>query len=166
MKPFVWFCCMMGLFPAYLQAQNKDSLHLVCPLEEAVIVTASKDLIHYDVTDFCIVLVSISDTAVKAVTNGKITNVARSDEEEGKWDVVFVAKFKNKEYYFWYSGITRIVVKKNDVIKEGQPIGYIKPGEKIELLMYDFETPVDPAKYLDCKFLKVQGRNMRVVSRM
>jgi hypothetical protein len=31
--------------------------------------------------------------------------------------------------------------------------------------MYDFETPVDPAKYLDCRFLKDQGWEVKAGSR-
>jgi hypothetical protein len=133
-----------------LIAQN-DNIHLICPLNEAIVVLPPKNQIHYDEPDLCIVLVSIPDTAVKAVTSGRVTNVVQNEEENGKWEVVFFCKFKNKEYYFWYSGMTRVIVKRNDVLTEGQPIGYIKPGEKIELLMYDFETPIDPIKYLNCK---------------
>ena len=143
----------MVSLPLFMRGQE-DNIHLVCPLNEATVVLPPKNQIHYVESDFCIALVSIPDTVVKAVTNGKVTNVVQSEEEEGKWEVVFCAKFKNRDYYFWYSGISKVVVKRNDVIKEGQPIGYIKSGEKIELLMYDFETPVDPAKYLDCKVLK------------
>ena len=153
----------MVSLPLYMQGQN-DSIHLLCPLNEAKVVLPAKNLIHYDETDFCMMLVSISDTEVKAVTNGIVTNVVQSEEEDGKWEVVFTTKYKNKEYYFWYTGMTSIIVRRNNVIKEGQTIGYIKSGEKIELLMYDFETPVDPAKYLDCKFLKDQLMNVKVVN--
>jgi hypothetical protein len=48
------------------------------------------------------------------------------------------------------SGLSKPVVKKNQKIKMGEPIGYLHPGEKIELLLYDFETPLDPKKYMKC----------------
>jgi hypothetical protein len=43
-----------------------------------------------------------------------------------------------------------VIVKRNESVKAGQAIGYIAPGEKIEMLMYQFETQLDPSKYLDC----------------
>jgi len=150
MKRTVKLCLVVSfLFPVTLLAQ--DSIHLICPLNEATVVPPPKNVIHLDQPDLCIVLVSIPDTIVKAVTVGRVTNVVPSEEEEGKWEVVFYCRFKNKEYYFWYTGLSKAIVHKNDVLKEGQALGYIKSGEKIELLMYDFETPVDPLNYLNCK---------------
>ena len=151
MKRTVKVCLLAFLLlPAGLLAQN-DSIKLICPLNEAIVVPPPKNLIHLDEPDLCIVLVSIPDTIVKAVYTGRVTNVVQSEEEVGKWEVVFFCRYKNKEYYFWYSGLTKALVHKNDVLKEGQPIGNVRSGEKIELLMYDFETPVDPIRYLDCK---------------
>ena len=156
MKRTVKLCLVVSfLFPVTLLAQ--DSIRLICPLNEATVVPPPKNVIHLDQPDLCIVLVSIPDTIVKAVTVGRVTNVVPSEEEEGKWEVVFYCRFKNKEYYFWYTGLSKAIVHKNDVLKEGQPLGYIKSGEKIELLMYDFETPVDPLKYLDCKGVLKSG---------
>jgi hypothetical protein len=66
-------------------------------------------------------------------------------------EVVMFCKYKDKEYYFWYTGLEKVIVRRNESLKEGQAIGFIKPAGKIELLMYDFETQVDPTKYLDCK---------------
>lgn len=150
MKLTVKLCLIISfLLPASLKAQ--DSIKLMCPLNEAVVVPPPKNVMQLDEPDLCIVLVSIPDTIVKAVTMGRVTNVVQSEEEQGKWEVVFFCRFKNKEYYFWYTGLSKPIVRKNDVLKSGQALGYIKPGEKIELLMYDFETPVDPLKYLDCK---------------
>jgi hypothetical protein len=150
MKLTVKLCLIISfLLPANLKAQ--DSIKLICPLNEATVVPPPKNVMQLDEPDLCIVLVSIPDTIVKAVTMGRVTNVVQSEEEEGKWEVVFFCRFKNKEYYFWYTGLSKPIVRKNDVLKAGQALGYIKTGEKIELLMYDFETPVDPLKYLDCK---------------
>ena len=157
MKRTVKLCLVVSLLlPASLLAQT-DSIHLICPLNEAVVVPPPKNMIHLDEPDLCIVLVSIPDTIVKAVTTGRVTNVVPSEEEQGKWEVVFFCRFKNKEYYFWYTGLSKAIVHKNDVLKEGQALGYIKSGEKIELLMYDFETPVDPLKFLDCKGVLKNG---------
>ncbi|MGZ8557649.1 MAG: hypothetical protein ACXWWC_04930 [Chitinophagaceae bacterium] len=101
-----------------------------------------------------IALAGTTDTAVKAIANGKVANVMQSAEDFGKWEILFFAKFKNKEYYFWYSGMTKMTVRRNDILKAGESAGFIKPSDKIELLIYDLETPIDPAKYLDCKCAK------------
>jgi len=42
------------------------------------------------------------------------------------------------------------MVRKDQKVKAGDPIGHLLPGQKIELLLYDFETPVDPKKYMTC----------------
>lgn len=146
----VLFCLLLIAFPFYLFAQ-KDDIHLICPLNEATIVPPPKTQVNTDAPDYCIAVGSRSDTAVKAVTNGKITSVEENPDEKGKWDIVFFTRFKNIDYYFWYAGLATPIVRRNQVIKEGQPLGFIKAGEKIELLMYDFETPVDPTKFLSCK---------------
>jgi hypothetical protein len=144
------FCLLLIALPSYLLAQT-DNIRLICPLNEATIVPPPKTQLNATEPDFCVVVKSVADTAVKAVTNGKITSVEENPDEKGKWDVVFFTKFKNIDYYFWYAGLATPIVKRNQVIKEGQPLGFIKTGEKIELLMFDFETPVDPTKYLSCK---------------
>lgn len=138
------------LIPYNLLAQN-DSIRLVCPLNEAVLVPPPKNAIKFDPPDLCIVLASKPDTVVKSCTNARVTNVTQNEDDGGRWEVVIFCKYKDKEYYFWYTGLEKVVVRRNDALKEGQPIGFIKPGGKIELLMYDFETPVDPTKYLSCE---------------
>ncbi len=135
---------MFLLLPATLLAQ-KDSIWLKCPLEEAMVVPPPKNIMRFDEPDLCIVLVSVPDTTVKACITGRVTNVVQNDD--GKWDVVFYYK----DYYFWYSGLSKAIVRRNDNLKTGQSIGYIDPGGKLEFLMYNFETPMDPVKYLDCK---------------
>jgi hypothetical protein len=151
MKQVVKLCLMLALLPTSLLGQN-DNFRLICPLNEATVVLPPKNAIKYDETDLCIVLVSIPDTVVKAVYKGRITNV--EFDEETKNGVVMFARINNKDYYFWYTGINKLLVHKNETIKAGQPLGFISPGGKIELMMYQFETPVDAAKYLDCVMLK------------
>lgn len=138
---------MMAVFlylPVLLFAQ-KDSIWLQCPLNEATVVPPPKNEIHYDEPDLCIVLFSRPDTVAKACFSGKVTNVEQTDD--GKWDVVFYYK----DYYFWYSGLTKVIVRRNDNLKTGQPVGYITPGNKMEMLLFKFETPLDPIRFLDCK---------------
>lgn len=138
------------VLPSVLFAQ-KDSLWLVCPLNNAQIVPQAKNAIQLDPPDYCIVLTSIPDTIVKSCVTGRVTNVETDDE--GKFGVVIFSRHNNKDYYLWYTGLSKLSVRRLDNLVAGQPIGTIERGGKMELLMYDFETPVDPMKYLDCKTL-------------
>lgn len=144
---------ILGVFlPATLLSQ-KDSLRLVCPLQEATVVPPPKNMIRYDPPDLCIVLTSIPDTIVKSAAQARVTNTEQDDE--GKYGVVLFVKHGKTEYYLWYTGLSSLSVKKNEQLKAGQPLSSIRTGDKIELLMFDFETPVDPVRFLDCKSILV-----------
>jgi hypothetical protein len=134
-----FFCLPLGLM-----AQKKDTLKLICPLNEAIEPPAEKQPYSLGVEELKIVLKSPTDTTVKACMNGTITNVMRDDD--GTWMVMF----NNKDYYFLYSGVTKISVRKGQKVQGGEAIGYLKPGEKIEFQLYDFETPLNPKKYMTC----------------
>ncbi len=143
----------LSLLIAFLQPGNlmaqKDSIRLICPLNEAVVVPPPKNVIHYEEPDLCVVLQSIPDTVVKSVGTGRVTNTEFTEESKG--GVVLFVKINGKDYYFWYTGMSKVLVRRNEVVKLGQALGYVGQGERIELLMYEFETPVDPTKFLDCK---------------
>jgi hypothetical protein len=128
---------------------QQDSIRLICPLNEATVVPPPKNAIHYDQEDLCIVLKSIPDSIVKSAGTGRVTNTELT--EESKNGVVLYLKLKGKDYYIWYTGMDKLLVKRNDVVKAGQPLGYVSNGGKIELIMYEFETPVDPIRFFDCK---------------
>ncbi|OSZ77447.1 hypothetical protein CAP36_13760 [Chitinophagaceae bacterium IBVUCB2] len=144
------------MLPSALVAQT-DSIRIICPLNEAVVVPPPTNVIRYDIEDLCIVLTSIPDSVVKACTNARVTNVVQNPDDNNKWEVVIFCKYKDKEYYFWYTGLESVVVRRHESLKQGQSLGTIKPGGRIEFLMYDFETQVDPTKYLDCKGVLKRG---------
>ena len=146
--PLLLILIIVSLLPQQLLAQ-KDSIRLFCPLEEAVVVPPPKNAIQYDPPDLCIVLTSLPDSMVKSVANARVTNV--EIDEEGKYGIVIFSKINNKDYYFWYTGLNKTIVSKNTLVKAGQAIGFIEPGGRVEMLMYQFETQLDPSKYLDCK---------------
>jgi hypothetical protein len=148
MRCLVKLCVFALLISPSLFAQ--DSIRISCPLNDAIVVPPPKNQIHYDPPDLCIVLTSIPDTTVKACTGARITTVTQNGDDESKWDIVMFRKYKNKEYYFWYIGLDKPIVRRFDTVKEGQAIGYIRSGEKMEMLMFDFETPVDPLRHMDC----------------
>jgi len=132
------------MLPGVLPAQKKDSLKLACLLDNAIVSAPEKPGVNTGPVQLKIVLSSATDTLVKACTDARVSNVER--DEEGKWEVVFF----QKDYWFWLSGLSKPIVKKNQKIKTGETIGYLQPGDKIELLLYDFETPLDPKKYMNC----------------
>jgi hypothetical protein len=144
MKALVYLLIVFFCLPFRLLAQ-KDSLKLSCPLNEAVEPPAEKQPYSLGVAELKIVLKSPSDTTVKACISGTITNIMRA--EDGTWIVLF----NHKDYYFIYSGISKIWVRNGQTLQNGEAIGYLKPGEKIEIQLYDFETPLDPKKYLHCR---------------
>ena len=92
-----------------------------------------------------VVIVSKTDTAARACIGGKVSSVARN--AEGNYDVVMF--FKN--YYMWYSGITKPLVAKGALVKPGQPLGLVPPGNELEFLLYKEDTPINPRQFLSCK---------------
>lgn len=143
------FLSLLIIIPACSWSQVDSTIRLACPLEDAIVVPPPKNAIHYDPPDLCVVLMSKPDTSVKAVLDARVTNV--EIDEEGRYGVVLFAKIKGKDYYFWYTGLKKAIVSRHNMVKKGQPLGYITAGEKIEMLMFQFETPVDPSRHLDCK---------------
>jgi hypothetical protein len=119
-------------------------LRVSCPLNEAKEVFEKQP---YSLgKELKIILSSTSDSTVKAGVNGTVTNLQQ--DEDRNWIIVF--NYKN--YYFWYSGISKPLVREDQKIKAGDPLGILTPGGKLELHFFDFETPLDPKKYLECKW--------------
>lgn len=118
--------------------------HLICPLADASEVFEKQP---YSLgKELKIILSSPSDTTVKAGVAGTVTNVQLGEDRK----YIVILEFKN--YYLWYSGITKSLVKEDQKIKAGDLLGTLAPGGKLELHFFDFEEPIDPKKYLDCKF--------------
>ena len=129
--------------PLHLLAQKKDTLRLTCLLNNAT-EHQEKQTGNSGQTEMKIILSSTTDTLVKACTDAVISTIEK--DEQGKWDIVFY----HKDYWFWLTGLSKVVVRKDQKVKTGDTIGHLLPGQKIELLLYDFETPVDPKKYMNC----------------
>ena len=140
-----YLLAVLLILPFSLLAQKKDTLQLACLLDHAIQAPPEKASVNSGPVELKIVLSSASDTLVKACTDARVSSVQKGDD--GKWEVVFF----HKDYWFWLSGLTKAYVTKNQKIKTGQALGYLEPGEKIELLLYDFETPIDPRKYMNCR---------------
>lgn len=124
---------------------QSDSLKLSCPLKAGVprIVRAS-DKDYQKSSEYGVILTSKIDTTVQAVHDGAVVIVART--EDTKYDVVI--QFRN--YYFWYAGVLTPKVRQGTKVKTGDSIGTYKPGDMLELLMFQQEEPVNPRKFLKC----------------
>ena len=133
------FLCL----PFHLLAQKKDPLRLTCLLDNAT-EHPEKQAINSGQKELKIILSSTTDTLVKAPADAVISTIQK--DEEGKWEIVFY----QKDYWFWLTGLSKVVVRKDQKVKTGDMIGHLAEGQKIELLLYDFETPVDPKKYMKC----------------
>ena len=78
-------------------------------------------------------------------------NSLQNENDGNKWEVVMFCKYKDKEYYFWYFGITKALVNVNQVIKAGQVLGTYTKGQEMEFRMFKDEEPMDSREFLECK---------------
>ena len=132
------------LFAPFCAEAQKDSLKLVCPMQNAVL-KSSKGAYKLNQPDMKIIFTSKTDTAFRAVIEGTVYNVSKGDEN--KYEVIMY----HKDYYIWVIGIKKPLVKKGDNVIVGQMIGMVPPGDEIEFLLFKDELPLDPRLYLDCK---------------
>jgi len=136
---------LVSFFTVSFVFAQTDSLQLACPLANGVPKTIrASDKDYQKTSEYGVMITSKVDTVVKAVHDGSIVIVART--EDTKYDVVI--QYKN--YYFWYVGVVSPKVRQNSKVKAGDLLGTYKPGEMLELLMYQQEEPVNPRKYLKC----------------
>ena len=123
-----------------------DSLILGCPLANGTPrIIRSSDRDYQRSSEYGVILTSKTDTLVQAVYGASVTTVVRT--EDARYDVVL----KYRGYYFWYAGVLSPTVKQGNKVNKGDVIGTYKPGELLELLMFDKEEPVNPRKFLRCK---------------
>jgi hypothetical protein len=138
------FLLVFSFTASFVFAQT-DSLKLSCPLKTGVSkVIRASDKDYQKSSEYGVMLSSKTDTAVQAVHEASVVIVART--EDTKYDVVL--QFRN--YYFWYAGVLSPKVRQGSKVKTGDIIGTYKPGDMLELLMFQQEEPVNPRKYLKC----------------
>ena len=140
-----YFLLAFLFLPFGLPAQKKDTLRLTCLLNDVTVPTPEKQGVDFGVKELKIVLSSSTDTVVKACADAVISTI-QSDAEDGTWEIVFF----HRDYWFWLSGLSKVVVRKDQKVKTGDILGYLDREKKIELLLYDFETQIDPKKYMKC----------------
>jgi hypothetical protein len=138
----LWLAGFLSWSPE-LSAQKKDSLVLACILQNPK-QHKEKPAINLGQEELKVILSSPSDSTVKAPADIVISTITK--DADGKWELVFY----KKDYWFWLTGLTRVSVRKDQKLKAGETLGILKAGEQIELLLYDFETPLDPKRYMPC----------------
>ena len=133
------------LIPVFFVQAQSDSLKLICPLVNGTprIVRAS-DRDYQKSSEYGVILTSKSDTTVRAVHEGAVVIVTRT--EDTKYDVVL----QYRSFYFWFAGVLAPTVRQGAKVKAGDIIGTYKPGDILEMLMFQQEEPVNPRKFLKC----------------
>lgn len=138
------FLFIFMLTISFVFAQT-DSLQLKCPLTSGTLrVIRASDKDYQKTSEYGVMITSKIDTVVRAVHDGAVSIVERT--EDNKYDVLI----QYRSYSFWYVGVLNPKVKKRAVVKAGDIVGTYKPGDLLELLMFNSEEPVNPRKYLKC----------------
>src|SRR5690242_17332543 len=94
---------------------SQENLKLKCPFERGT-GREPKEAFTWDPKDEKVIMVSLKDSVARSAINGTVSNVNQA--EEGNYEVVIYYK----DYYFWYYGVGKPFVKKNDAVKAGQPV--------------------------------------------
>ena len=137
---------LLAIFTVMVVQAQSDSLKLSCPLFNGTLRTIrASDKDYQKSSEYGVMLTSKTDTTVLAVHEGAVVIVART--EDTKYDMVI--QFRN--YYFWYTGVVAPKVRQGTKVKPGDIIGIYKPGDMLEMMMFQQEEPVNPRKYLKCK---------------
>lgn len=131
--------------PVILFAQ--DNLILTCPLDHSL-GREPKEPYTWKPEDLKVIMISKTDSITRSCIAGTVSNVAVT--EEGAYEIVIY--YKN--YYFWYVGVAKPLVKKGDNVTARQVVGGYKPGTELEFRVFKDETPIDPRQMLECKILK------------
>jgi len=122
-----------------------DSLQLKCPLTSGTLKTIrASDKDYQKTSEYGVMITSKIDTVVKAVHDGAVVIVEKA--EDAKYDVLI----QYRSYSFWYVGVLDPKVRKKAKVTAGDVIGTYKPGDLLELMMFNAEEPVNPRKYLKC----------------
>ena len=150
MKTSITISLLLGLFatPLCLLAQ-RDSMRLVCPFEHGS-GREPKEPFSWSPPDKKIIMISHVDTIIRSSVTGTVSNI--NPTEDNRFEIVVY--YKN--FYFWYYGVTKPLVKKGQNVKAGQAIGIYAFGDELEFRMFRDEDPIDPRDLLECKVPKAE----------
>ena len=117
---------------------------LACPFERGS-GREPKEAYSWEPRDEKVIMVSRIDTLIRSALTGTVSNVSMT--EDNKYEIVIY----QKNYYIWYYGVTKPLVKKNQNVTAGQNIGTYTIGSELEFRMYKDEQQLDPRNLLECK---------------
>jgi len=145
MKSFfkVCFVTILLLSPVLLWAQ-KEIGSLKCPFEHGS-GREPKEAYTWEPRDEKIIMISQVDTLVRSCITGTVSNVSLT--EDNRYEVVVY----NKNYYFWYYGVAKPLVRKGEKVSAAQTIGTYQLGTELEFRMFKNEEQLDPRELLECK---------------
>jgi hypothetical protein len=157
MKTLYFFIAILLFVPLCSDAQElihtkrrrtgkpvKDSLQMTCLLQDAVEAPPKKKAYEMGVEQPMLRMTSTTDSLVKAGLTGTVSIV--QSEGKGKMEVVYYFQ----DYYVWVSGLSKVNVVKNQKLKPDDIIGTLSKGDVLEIIITDYDTPVDPKKYINC----------------
>ena len=137
------------LYTPFSLFAQKELPKLACPFENGS-GKEPKEAFSWQPKDEKIIMMSNIDTLIRSVVTGTVSNV--SPTEDNSYEIVVY--YKN--YYFWYYGVNKPMVKKGQNVTAGQSIGTYKFGTELELRMFKDEDPMDPRDLLECKIPKAE----------
>jgi hypothetical protein len=142
---FVFIYCTNHLSAQVDKTKNEPQFNkmLICPFEKGMGLEPTEPY-RWDQPDMKIIMVSKTDTVVRSCMDAKVSLIQPA--EDGSYELVIYYK----EYYFWYTGLGKVWVKKNQNIKAGEILGIYTPGHELEFRMFNNEEPMDPRRYLQC----------------
>lgn len=104
-----------------------------CPLNEGEIIVSLKKE-NYGVNELGTTIVSTKSGKVKSFIAGKIFNILKDEHTK-----TYIVIIKDGQNYISFNGLDSVSVKKDDIIKEGEKIGSIKPFKgKYTLIIMKF----------------------------
>lgn len=133
--------------PVSVMAQKEVLGTLKCPFEHGS-GKEPKEPYTWEPKDEKIIMISKVDSIVRSCITGTISNVETT--EDNNYQIVLYVK----NYYFWYYGIEKPLVKKGQKVTAGEAIGTYKFGSELEFRMYKDEDQKDPRNLLECKITK------------
>ena len=149
MKGILFFCFVSILFPATGVAQDETEMpSFLCPLQNARPHVDSASIKMYGTAEKKLIISSDTDTLIKAPANVQVFTVQR--DTDGTYEIVF----SHNDYYFWLSGVNKSLVRAGQRLAKGEAVGILATGTKLEILLFEDETPVEPTDYLPCLLAK------------
>lgn len=129
---------------SFSQTDDIEIPSFACPLNDTKRLVDSVGIRYTGGEERKLVISSATDSLVKSCADGVVSAIQR--DPDGTFEIVY----NYDDFWFWISGVQQPLVRVQQRIKKGQVIGKLNPGARLEILLFDFETPTDPADYLPC----------------